>query len=764
MRGRKISLKMSSIFLIMLFFLLARAPVAYGQPQDNSFSAGKAYEHAQYLSEKIGPRPAGSKGEEKAAQYIYYILEKAGWKVKEQPFSKVVIQNNPLQPENYLQVINSRNIIAELPGERPETVILGAHYDSADSSAPGALDNASGVGVLLELARVLGTNPHQESYQLVFFGAEEAGLVGSEYYTSQADLSAVRWMLNLDMVGTPLEIDVAGKVSAPPELVRQIVNMVKNESIPFHVSRDFLVMTREGNQGGNSDFSSFLDHGIPAVGFGIAGRPEGFYHRPEDQMERVSLHDMERIGRLIQKMLATVHSSSVGSQKWDTSYLTFQMGSEVIILPALGLRIIFILILFFTGYLLIRAFRTNSRANFRTWARYLLAVLTLTALSIAVVATSGVGELVWQKIKGVDILWYSYPGLVLVSRIMVAMCLLLLGTGVLKKVPLAQSGNFYWLAATGSLLLITTFLALYRLDLAFPFLFWLLCLDLLYLWPQLILALVGPYFIYHIHWELLNSQQWISFYEMAHKYPLIFTLFYAGLLIPLLFSGMFCILTKPKFLKPILKAAQVPAVIFLIVNLLLLGLVPSYTQSRPQSVHIQKEWTGGQTGQTVQYHLSSADFIPKQLAMELNQEHSKDVYLPAQANNPPMNLEGIVQDKGTRNFSLTLKMNYGREPNRVKLKIQSSRPFRVDQIDDFLPMNKLPRKVKLEGKEKASQYELILERTPPHKPIVQMLIEGEGKILVTAEVTFADLQPNFIIEKPNLSVDYLEIYRSEFEF
>lgn len=759
MRGMKIS----TIFLAMLFFLLAGTPAADAQPQQEelSFSAGKAYEHAQYLSEKIGPRPAGSKGEEKAAQYIYYILEQAGWKVKEQPFSKVVVHNNPLEPQNHLQVINSQNIIAELPGQNPETVILGAHYDSADSSAPGALDNASGVGVLLELAKVLGSSPHLESYQLIFFGAEEAGLVGSDYFVAQADLSAVRWMLNLDMVGTPLEIDVAGKASAPPELVQQVINVVQNESIPFHLSRDFLVMTREGSQGGNSDFSPFLDRGIPAVGLGISGRPEGFYHRPEDQMGGVSLQDMDRIGQLCVQMLKSIHTASEGPQTWDTSYLTFQMGSRVIILPALGLRILFLLVFFFTGYLLIRVIKGKERTNSQDWIKYLIGGLALTALSIVVVGLSGVGELLWQKIKGVEILWYAHPSLFLFSRIMLVICLILLAAGILRKIPLAQSSNFYWLVATGSMLVVTTFLALYRLDLAFPFLFWLFCLDLLYLWPNIILVLGAPYFIYHIHWELLNSQQWVSFYEIAHRYALIFTFLYAGFLLPILFSAMFCLLRKPKFIKPILKATRLPLIILLIANLLLLGLVPSYSRSYPQSLRIQKEWTGNQTAQ---YHLSSPDFIPKDLAKELNQEPSKNIYLPAQGDKPPMKLEGVIQDKGGRSFGLTLKMNYVREPYQVKIKFLSPEPFRVTQINDFLPMSKLPRKVKLEGKEKAGQYELILERTPPHKSVVQASIEGEGKIQVIAEVTFADLKPSLTLEKPNLSVDYLEAYCSEFEF
>lgn len=756
-------LKIFTIFQVMLFFLFAGQSIAYAQPQEKEveFSAVNAYEHARYLSVKIGPRPAGSKGEQKAAQYIRYVLEQAGWKVKEQPFSKVIVQNDPLNPENRIKIINSQNIIAELPGQIPETVLLGAHYDSVDSSAPGALDNASGVGVLLELAKTLGNKSHHETYQLIFFGAEEAGLVGSEYYVSQADLSAIRWMINLDMVGTPLEIDIAGKTSAPPELVKQVVKVVNQEGVPFHLSRDFLVMTRDGTQGGNSDFSPFLDHGIPAIGLGISGRPEGFFHRPEDQIDKVSLQDIDQVGLLIINLIKSVRVSSAGPQTWDSSYLTFQPGSHAFILPTLGLRLLFIIVFFFTGYLFVRIFINKVRVNTKNIGYYLLGILSFAGLSVAAVALSGIGEILYQKIKGTEILWFAYPGLFLVLRFLIGISLILLAMLFIKKMPLPRSGNFYWVAPTGSLMLLTTFLALYRLDIAFPFLFWLLCIDLLYFWPNILLVLIAPYFIFHIHWELLNSHQWSSFYEVLHLYPLQSTLVYAGLLLPILFSGMYVAIKRPKHITLILKMIKIPAMLIVALSLMLMGFIPSYTRDYPQTVRVQKEWTGNQTAQ---YHIASHDFIPKDITKGFNQSPSKNIFLPAQADKPPMSLEGVVLNKGSRSFNISLKMNYIREPYRVQIKLTSSQPFRIIQMDDFLPISKLPRKIKLEGKENKGQYELILERTPPQKPLLQWSIEGESTIQVTTEISFPDLKPNLTIEKPNLSVDYLEIYRSEFQF
>ena len=374
-------------------------------PDDSApgFSADKAYEHVKNLVQKIGPRPAGSKSELKAAQYIYYVLNQNGWKVREQPFSKVVVREaSVLQSEQQVELINSQNIIAELPGTVPDTIVVGAHYDSANLNAPGAVDNASGVGVLLELARVLSKEPHQETYQLIFFGAEEHGLVGSQFYTAQADLSAVRWMLNVDMVGTPLEIDVAGKKSASPELIKQVTTLASESHIPFHLSRDFITMTRESSQGGVSDFSSFLDQGIPALGLGISGRPAGYFHRPEDRLDHVSLVAMQKIGDYTHLLLKTVKMENMGPSVWDDLYLPFQIGKKIIILSSLGIRIFIFLTFIFTGWVLLRFYKKSDKHRV-TWKKALVILGVTLLFSLLVMGLSGIGELLWHWIKQIQL-------------------------------------------------------------------------------------------------------------------------------------------------------------------------------------------------------------------------------------------------------------------------------------------------------------------------------------------------------------------------
>ncbi len=727
----------------------------------SEFSAEKAYAHILHLSQKIGPRPAGSKNELKAAQYLRYILEQSGWKVREQPFSKIVVNPNPLPTENRIQVINSQNIIAELPGNLPDTILLGAHYDTVDVSAPGAVDNASGVAVVLELARILGKTQHQETYQIVFFGAEEYGLVGSSYYVAQSDLSAIRWMLNLDMVGTPLEIDIAGKKSAPPELVNQIVKVARSEGIPFHVSRDFMVMTREGVQGGNSDFSPFLDQGIPAVGLGISGRAGGFFHRPEDRVEQVTLQKLESIGQLIPKLLSTVQIQGTGQRNWDTFYLPFQFGSYIFILPTVALRALFILIVFFTGYMMVRGMRTKENSKKGNLREYLSIGIAIPLAAFSVSFLSGIGELLWQHLKGKDILWNAYPEVFLGLRIFIAVCALVLVGTVLAKCPRPREKNLSWLIGTGMLLLVSVLLGLYRIDLAFPFLFWLLCFNLLYYFPSMILVLLGPYFIYKVHWELLNSQQWASFYETLHLYPLLFITLYALFLLPIFLAGFFIIDKRCWPWSNILHRLQIPALIGILCTLLGMGLLPNYTKNYPQPVTVRKEWS---ENQAAKLKIIGKDTLPKSLLKGFNLSSKKSIEIDVPTGKPPMQMDVAISNSGEGIRDLSFSMNYLREPYLVRIKLESQKPFQISQMDEFLPISKLPRKIKLEGKELSGKYSLILERTPPHKSNIQWGIAANSTVSCTVETLFADEAPAMLLQDPQVSPNYEEIYRVNFEF
>ena len=765
--------KSSVLILMAILSLLAIPCLLYSKTNLTSifnastsgFSASLAYEHVKYLVQKIGPRPAGSESELKASQYISYVLNQNGWKVREQPFSKVVVRETSiLHREQQVELVNSQNIIAELPGTRSDTIVVGAHYDSANLNAPGAVDNASGVGVLLELARVLSKEPHEETYQLIFFGAEEYGLIGSQFYTNQADLSAVRWMLNVDMVGTPLEIDVAGKKSAPPELIKQVVALAGESHIPFHLSRDAILMTRESSQGGASDFSPFLDQGIPALGLGIYGRPEGYFHRPEDRLDRVSLEEIQKIGDYTLRLLTNVKLEKLGPAVWDELYLTIQMGKYVFILPSYGIRIFTLLIFIFTGLILIQYLKKGPEKDRISWKKALVILGITQLLSLIVIGLSGIGENSWSLIKQVQLLYYAYPGFFVVARIGIALGIFIILAGWLDKLPLARNPQLYWFVGVVLLFGVSLILALIRVDLAFPFVVWLLCLDLQYFAPSIILVLIGPYFIYWWHVELLNSHQWISFYAAIHKYYLIFLGIYSLLLVPFLLATLHVAIAKRYLSKKQLQRLRKPVLVVMGLLILTLGLVPINSKDYPQVVTVREEWSGSSDGVL---HIFSDERLPHQLINDIGGQEGKSQYVPILNEKAPISVDTSVVEKNKnsqRTLDIFFKLKYMSEPYLIRLTLESTSPFEV-QTDEFLPMSKLPRKLQLIGTQLANgKYSIILQRTPPQRNGIHLLVKTHSVMTCAIEATFPDPSPRLKIQQEFVSTDYQIQFKESYDF
>jgi Zn-dependent M28 family amino/carboxypeptidase len=123
----------------------------------------------------------------------------------------------------------SRNVLAMLPGTDPvlgkEAVLYTAHYDhlgidpslAGDKIYNGASDNATGCGILLELARVWGAMPVAAPRSILFASvtAEEQGLLGSEYLGKHSPVPPGKIMVDLNFddvppIGTPEEVEVSG--------------------------------------------------------------------------------------------------------------------------------------------------------------------------------------------------------------------------------------------------------------------------------------------------------------------------------------------------------------------------------------------------------------------------------------------------------------------------------------------------------------------------------------------------------------------------
>ena len=206
-----------------------------------------------------------------------------------------------------------RNVIGIIPGSKPEldgqSVIIGAHYDhlglgwpdvrgsNRGKIHPGADDNASGIAILMELAKLLGKN-WKPDRTVVFaaFSGEEAGLLGSQHYVKNEKHFPVEKaiaMLNMDTVGRlgSKKLQVLGTGSA-----REWIHIFMGISYVTGVQ-----IASISNDFGSSDQKSFHDTGVPAVQF-FTG-PHLDYHSPADTVDKVNKEGLIKVASVVKEAL-----------------------------------------------------------------------------------------------------------------------------------------------------------------------------------------------------------------------------------------------------------------------------------------------------------------------------------------------------------------------------------------------------------------------------------------------------------------------------
>jgi Zn-dependent M28 family amino/carboxypeptidase len=163
------------------------------------------------------------------------------------------------------------NVIAELPGTNDDNVVMaGAHLDSVQAG-PGINDNGSGSAALLEVGQTLAKLNPENTIRLAWWGAEEAGLIGSTQYVnglSQAERDRIALYLNFDMIGSPNYIFMVydGDESGFPAPVPVPEGSIAIEDL----FESFYTLSNEpyddAEFSGRSDYQAFILNGIPAGG------------------------------------------------------------------------------------------------------------------------------------------------------------------------------------------------------------------------------------------------------------------------------------------------------------------------------------------------------------------------------------------------------------------------------------------------------------------------------------------------------------------
>jgi aminopeptidase YwaD len=197
----------------------------------------------------------------------------------------------------------AQNILAYVKGSaKPDSfIVFSAHYDhlgmmGSEIYFPGANDNASGVSMLLDMARYFSKKENQPECSIAFiaFAGEEAGLAGSKYYTEHPlfPMEKIKFLVNLDLLGTGDD----GMMVVNATEYRTHFQLLDS----INTAYNFLPKLGQRGKAKNSDHYYFTEKGVPSFFFYTMGGIQA-YHDVNDKAETLPLTEYEDVFRLIVK-------------------------------------------------------------------------------------------------------------------------------------------------------------------------------------------------------------------------------------------------------------------------------------------------------------------------------------------------------------------------------------------------------------------------------------------------------------------------------
>jgi Zn-dependent M28 family amino/carboxypeptidase len=271
------------------FLLTACQKVTQTPAVPQEFDAQRAYQDVVNQM-AFGPRVPDSPAHQSAVDYITSELKKAGWQVELQ---QTTYENHPVE-----------NITAKR-GDTQTPIILGAHYDSrmvADEDpdvnlrsqpVPGANDGASGVAVLLELARVLPAS--DQNVWLAFFDSEDQGhikgwdwLLGSIVYANDLKVTP-KAVVVIDMIG-----DADLNIYREKTSTKTLSDEIWQAAATLGYSQQFIDQEKYSML---DDQTPFLEKGWNAVDIIDFDYP--YWHTTSDTLDKVSPDSLEIVGKTL---------------------------------------------------------------------------------------------------------------------------------------------------------------------------------------------------------------------------------------------------------------------------------------------------------------------------------------------------------------------------------------------------------------------------------------------------------------------------------
>jgi len=269
-----------------------------------AIDGGRAFEHVRKQIE-FGPRPAGSAELARTRGYLVTELKSYGLNVTVDEWQA----QTPIGPRKMA------NVIADLPGESNDVIILGSHYDTKlikEFRFVGANDGGSSTGALLEMARVMATSGPKSrfTYRFLFFDGEESfcanwtdcetpegpdNTYGSRHYVAELkeknELQSVRALILLDMIGyTNLELGRNEVLST-----RWLIDAIWDTASELGHGRYFI---DEIEHCDGDDHVPFLKEGVEAVDL-IQLDSYQYWHTAGDTLDKISPQSLKIVADVV---------------------------------------------------------------------------------------------------------------------------------------------------------------------------------------------------------------------------------------------------------------------------------------------------------------------------------------------------------------------------------------------------------------------------------------------------------------------------------
>ena len=284
----------------MLLFLIINF-ICFNVFSQSEITEGEIKDHLLFLTskDKAGRAPGG-KENRKVVRYIENEFKRLGLNKFEKGYKQKFEAKLRVYKGESDKTAKTCNVVGFIEGNdevlKNEYIVLGAHYDHLGLGGPssksnkknvihyGADDNASGTAALLEIAEKIVSKKSKLKRSIVFiaFGAEEHGLLGSQYFVENplVPRAQIRLMINMDMVGrlnTEKHVYMGGAGTFPNG-----VNFMQT----LGESLNLTPIVHAGSVGG-SDHVSFYKKRISVLGIHTGGHPQ--YHTPEDTIDLINL-------------------------------------------------------------------------------------------------------------------------------------------------------------------------------------------------------------------------------------------------------------------------------------------------------------------------------------------------------------------------------------------------------------------------------------------------------------------------------------------